>query len=100
MTPVFIKSSLMEHLDGLGLIAPAGAEKLIELRAALLLVGSEAGTVEGLGARLRRDQRGQVEELPGLQGDQLVARPARLEEAGSRLACGGGAPGVPPGGLP
>ena len=63
----------MEHLDGLGLIAPAGAEKLIELRAALLLVGGEAGPIEALGARLRCDERGQIEELPRLQGDQLIA---------------------------
>jgi hypothetical protein len=53
----------MEHLNGLGLIAPAG-EKLIELCAALLLVGSEAGAIEALGAGLRRDQRGQIKELP------------------------------------
>ena len=76
----------MKHLDGLGLIAPAGAEKLVELCAALLLVGSEAGAIEALGAGLRRDQRGQIEELPCLQGDQLIAGLARLKEAGGRLA--------------
>ena len=57
----------MKHLDGLGLIAPAGGEKLIELRAALLLVSSEAGAIEALGAGLRGDERGQIEELPSLQ---------------------------------
>ena len=72
----------MEHLDGLGLIAPAGAEKLIELRAALLLVGSDAGAIEAPGARLRRNQRGQIEELPRLQSDQLIAGLVCLEEAG------------------
>jgi hypothetical protein len=51
----------MEHLDGLGLIAPAGREKLIELRAALLLVGSEAGAIKALGAGPCRDERGQIE---------------------------------------
>ena len=76
----------MKHLDGLGLIAPAAVEKLIELRAALLLVGCKAGAIEALGAGLRRDERGQIEELPCLQGDQLIAGLAGLEEAGGRLA--------------
>ena len=42
----------MEHLYVLGLIAPAAVEKLVELGAALLLVGSEAGAIETPGAGL------------------------------------------------
>ena len=76
----------MEHLDGLGLIAPAGGEKLIELHAALLLVGSDAGAIKALSAGLRRDERGQIQELPRLQGHQLIAGLVRLKEAGGRLA--------------
>jgi hypothetical protein len=53
----------MEHLDSLGLIAAASGEKLIKLRAALLLVGGEAGAIEAPGARLRCDERGEIEEL-------------------------------------
>src|SRR5579871_3500929 len=97
MIPVFIKSSLMEHLDGLGLIAPAGAEKLIELRAALLLVGGEAGPIEAPGARLRCDERGEIEELTRLQGDQLIAGLVCLKEAGGRLARGEESVGLRPG---
>src|SRR5216684_3868858 len=67
MTPVFISPSLMEHLDGLGLIAPARPEKLIELRAGLLLVGGEAGAIKALGTGLCRHERGQIDQLPCLQ---------------------------------
>ena len=79
-------SSLVEHLHGLRLVAPAGCEKLIELHPPLFLVCGEARAFEALGAGLRCNQRGQVDELPRLQGDQLVAGLARLEDADSRLA--------------
>ena len=79
-------SSLVKHLHGLGLIAPARCEKLIELHPPLFLICGEARAFEALGAGLRRDQRSQVHELPCLQGDQLVAGLACLEDADSRLA--------------
>jgi len=37
------------------------------------VVCGEAGALEALGAGLRRNQRGEIDELPCLQGDQLVA---------------------------
>ena len=43
-------ASLVEHLDGLGLVALAAGEELIELDARLLLVRGEAGAFEALGA--------------------------------------------------
>ena len=71
----------MEHLHGLRLIAPAIGEKLIELNARLFLVGRSAGALETLGAGLRRNQRRQIEELPCLQGDELIARLRGLQDA-------------------
>ena len=62
------------------------AEMERELGARLFLVGGEAGTIEALGAGLRRDQRGQIDELPCLQGDQLIAGLAGLKDAGGGLA--------------
>ena len=76
----------MEHLDGLGLVAAAAFEKLIELCAGLLLVGGKAGAIEAVGARLCRDQRRQIDQLACLQSNQLVAGLARLQDAGRLLA--------------
>lgn len=71
----------MEHLHGLRLIALTVGEKLIELNAGLFLVGCYASAIEALGARLRRNQRGQIEELPSLQGNELVPRLRSLQDA-------------------
>ena len=79
-------ASLVEHLDGLGLVAPTAGEELIELDARLLLVRGEPCAFETLGAGLRGDERGEINELACLQGDQLVAGLARLEDADRRLA--------------
>ena len=65
--------SLVEHLDGLGLIALTIGEELIELRARLFLICGGAGAIEALRTRLGRDDRGQVSELLRLQRDELVA---------------------------
>jgi hypothetical protein len=45
-------------LNRLGLIAAAGGEELIELNAALLLIGDEACALETLGTRLSGKERG------------------------------------------
>jgi hypothetical protein len=78
----------VEHLDALGLIAPAGCEDLVELHAALFLVCGIAGAIETLGAGLRGDEGGEIDQLPGLEGDQLIAGLARLKDADGRLARG------------
>jgi hypothetical protein len=76
----------VEHLDGLGLVTPADVEKLIDLHAPLLLVCGIAGAIETLGTGLRRDERSEIDQLPGLQGDQLIAGLAGLKDADRRLA--------------
>ncbi len=76
----------MEHLHGLSLIALTVGKELIELNARLFLVCDEPCALETLGARLRSNQRGQIDELPCLQGDKLVARLAGLKDAEGRLA--------------
>src|SRR5215470_9508221 len=76
----------MEHLDGLGLVAPRDVEELVELNARLFLVRDDARPLKALGAGLRSNQGGQVDELTRLQGDELVARLGGLKDAGGRLA--------------
>ena len=78
----------MKHLDGLRLIASAIPQEPLELNAGLLLVGCQAGAIEALCPRLRRDQRGQIRELARLQGDELIAGLGGLQDALGGLARG------------
>ena len=71
----------MEHLDGLRLVALRIAEEPVELLARLFLVGGGAGTGEALCARLRRNERGQIGELLGLECDQLACVACRAPTA-------------------
>jgi hypothetical protein len=66
-------ASLVEHLNGLGLIALAEAEELIELDARLLLICGEPCAFETLGTGLRGDECGRIDKLACLQCDQLIA---------------------------
>src|SRR5207253_498660 len=79
---------LVEHLHGLRLVALRRAEKPIELFARLSLISSAARPSEAIGTRLRRNQCGQIDELSGLQRDELIARLNRLQSADGRLARG------------
>jgi hypothetical protein len=76
----------MEHLDGLGLVASRRCQELIELNPRLFLVCGKARTLETLGAGLSRNECGQINELPRLQGDQLIAGLARLKDSDGRPA--------------
>ena len=76
----------MEHLHGLGLVAPTAGEKLLQLHACLFLVGCSASAVEAPGASLRRNEGGQIGKLPGLQSDELIAGLGGLQDAHGRLA--------------
>jgi hypothetical protein len=67
----------VEHLHGLRLVALRTAEEPVELLARLFLVGGGAGAGEALCARLRCNQRGQIDKLLGLECDELVGRTAR-----------------------
>ena len=63
----------MEHLHALWLVASTAGEEPIELSARLFLVGRRPGTIEALRARLRRNERRQVDELACLERHKLVA---------------------------
>ena len=76
----------MEHLRVAGLIAGAVVEEVLHLRLRLSLGFKRASSVEALGARDRGHDGGEVGELLGLDGDELIARLRRLERAGSALA--------------
>jgi hypothetical protein len=76
----------MKHLDGLGLITPAGREKAVKLLVGLLLVRGRPSPIQALSPRLCRNNGCQVGNLLGLQRDQLVAGLGCLE-----LADGGSA---------
>ena len=87
----------MEHPHGLGLVTATGGNKLLELRPRLLLVGGGASAIEALGTTLRRDERGQIGELPGLQRDELIAGLTGLQHSDRRLACREEPTGLGPG---
>jgi hypothetical protein len=76
----------VKHLDSLRLVAPAIPEEPIELSARLFLVGHHTGAIEALCPGLRRDERGEIRELPCLQGDELIAGLGGLQDALSGLA--------------
>ena len=76
----------MKHLDGLGLISAPARKKAAELLVSLFLICGGASPIEALGARLRRDERGQIGDLLGLKRDQLVAGLGCLQLADGRLA--------------
>src|SRR5262249_2733621 len=78
--------SLMEHLHGLRLIAPAAGKELIELDACLFRVRGRPCAIKALCSRLRRDKRGQIEKLACLQCNELIAGLRGLQNADGRLA--------------
>src|SRR5215475_4660841 len=77
---------MMEHLDGLGPVASRRCQELIELNPRLFLVCGKACTLETLGSGLRRNECGQIDELPCLQSDQLIAGLTGLKDSNGRLA--------------
>ena len=80
-------ASIVEHLDGLGLIAPAIGEEAPQLFLRLALGLRHAGRLQRLGAALRGEQPGEIGQLSGLNRDQLIAGLRRLQHADRRLAC-------------
>ena len=78
--------SLLEHPGVAGLIALAGREKAAKLLAPLLLRGGALGRLNVLGAALRGHDGSEVDELLGLQCEDLVAGLCRLQRTRRRLA--------------
>ena len=72
----------MEHLRVAGLIARAVVEEVLHLRLRLSLGLERARSVEALRARDRGHDGGEIGELLGLNGDELVAGLRGLERAG------------------
>ena len=70
------------------LIAGARRQKPPKLLLPLILGGGLLGALKALGPSLRGDGGGEVRELLGLEGEDLVARLGRLKRAGRRLARG------------
>src|SRR6185437_10839240 len=76
----------VEHLCVAGLIARAVVEEILHLRLRLSLGFERASSVEALSARDRGHDGGQVSELLGLDGDELIAGLRGLERASGALA--------------
>ena len=74
--------SCVEHPRVAGLVAAARRQEAAELLAGLLLAAARCGRLEALGAALRGDDGGEIGELLGLQGEELVAGLRRLQRAG------------------
>ena len=89
----------MEHLHGLRLVTPTSGQKSIELDACLFCVRDRPGAIKALCSRLRRDKRGQIEELARLQRNELVAGLRGLQDADGRLARRDERPDLGPGGV-
>src|SRR5262245_25844756 len=80
-------ASVVEHLDGRGLIALTGCEEPPKLLLRLILGGCALGRFKALCPALRCDGRSQIGELLRLKRQELVARLGRLKSPGRALAC-------------
>lgn len=79
-------ASIVEHLDGLRLVAAAIAQKPAKLLLSLTLGLRLARLFERLGAALRAEHTGEIGELPGLHRGQLIAGLRCLQHADGGLA--------------
>src|SRR6266404_2717159 len=79
-------ASVVEHLDGRGLIAQRRREESPKLLLRLILGGCALGRFKALRPTLRGDGRGQIGELLRLKRQELVTRLGRLECASRTLA--------------
>jgi hypothetical protein len=78
--PALDENALPEMTEETPRAAPASVPALARRVAAPATPSPPAANA--VGARLRCDERGQIEELPRLQSDQLIAGLVCLEEAG------------------